>query len=104
MPYPIRKMNKWADFLISQVNYDSDHLISSAIRHEDTPQGVTRGTSIDRMTMASDIKNGIFYMTIYNGKDSWTKGQRIHAFSIEGNPYLRIDGNKVKSDFLGDIP
>lgn len=97
-------MDKWADFLISQVNYDSNHLISTAIRHEDTPQGITRGMSIDRMTIASDIKNELRYITIYHGKDSWTKGQKIHAFSIGGNPYLRIDGNKVNSDYLGDIP
>ncbi|MGI9566499.1 MAG: hypothetical protein ACR2LL_05740 [Nitrosopumilus sp.] len=97
-------MSKWADYLISEVSYDSNHLISSAIRHEETPKGIAAGVSIDRMAMASDIKNGLVYLTIYNGRDSWKKGQKIHAFSIEGNPYLRVDGNKVKSDFLGDLP
>ena len=97
-------MEKWADYLISEVNYDSNHLISNAVRHEDTPQGITSGSGIDRMNIASDIKNGVSYMTIYNGKDRWTKGQKIFVFSINGNPYLRIDGNKVKSDFFGDIP
>jgi hypothetical protein len=29
-------MDKWADFLISEVSYNSDHLISVAIRHQDT--------------------------------------------------------------------
>ncbi|WP_109877423.1 hypothetical protein, partial [Nitrosopumilus zosterae] len=96
-------MDKWADYLISKVSYDSDHLISVAIRHQETEQGITEGKSIDRLTIASDIKNGLLYITIYNGKNSWKKGHKIKTFSISGTPYLRIDGNKVKLDYLGDI-
>ncbi|WP_297473791.1 DUF5679 domain-containing protein [Nitrosopumilus sp.] len=96
-------MDKWADYLISKVSYDSDHLISVAIRHQDTEQGITEGKPIDRLTIASDIKNGLLYITIYNGKNSWKKGHKIKTFSISGTPYLRIDGNKVKLDYLGDI-
>ncbi len=97
-------MAKWADYLISEVSYDSDHLISIAIRHEDTERGISEGQPIDRLTISSDIKNGLLYLTIYSGKDSWKKGHKIQTFSIDGNPYLRIDGNKVKLDYLGDLP
>ena len=97
-------MTKWADYLISEVNYDSEHLISAAIRHQDTPKGISRGKPIDRLTIASDIKNGLLYITIYSGKDSWKKGSKIQTFSLRGNPYLRIDNNKVSLDFLGDLP
>ena len=96
-------MDKWADYLISEVSYDSDHLISVAIRHQETEKGITPGKPIDRLTIASDIKNGLIYITIYSGKNSWKKGHKIQTFSIGGNPYLRIDGNKVKLDYLGDI-
>ena len=96
-------MDKWADYLISEVGYDSEHLISVALRHQETEQGITKGKPIDRLTIASDIKNGLIYITIYSGKNSWKKGHQIHTFSIEGIPYLRIDRNKVKLDFLGDI-
>ena len=96
-------MDKWADYLISEVSYDSEHLISVALRHQETEQGITKGKPIDRLTIASDIKNGLIYITIYSGKNSWKKGHQIHTFSIEGIPYLRIDRNKVKLDFLGDI-
>jgi len=97
-------MKKWADYLISEVSYDSENLISVATRHRDTSKGITKGQPIDRLTIASDIKNGIFYITIYSGKDSWKKGHKIHTFSIDGTPYLRIDKNKAKLDFLGDLP
>ena len=97
-------MKKWADYLISKVRYDSKNLISIAIRHQDTDLGITLGEPIDRSTIASDIKNGLSYITIYNGKNSWKKGHKIQTFSIGGIPYLRIDENKVKLDYLGDLP
>ena len=97
-------MDKWADYLISEVSYDSEHLVSVAIRHQDTDNRITKGMPVDRMTIASDIKNGLFYVSIYRGKNSWKKGYSIQTFTIKGNPYLRIDGNKVNLDYLGDLP
>ena len=29
---------------------------------------------------------------------------KIRVFFLKGNPYLRIDNNKVNLDFLGDLP
>ena len=97
-------MKKWAHYLISKVRYDSENLISVAIRHQDTDLGITYGESVDRSTIVSDIKNGLSYMTIYNGKNSWKKGHKIQTFSIRGTLYFRIDENKVKLDYLGDLP
>ena len=97
-------MKKWADYLISEVSYDPDHLILVATRHQDTEKGITPGKPVDRLTIASDIKNGLFYITIYSGNNSWKKGNKLETFSIGGSPYLRIDGNKVKLDYLGDLP
>ncbi len=97
-------MKKWADYLISEVTYDSEHLISIATRHQDTDSGITKGKSVDRLTIASDIKNGFTYITIYSGKNSWKHGNKLRTFSIGGSPYLRIDQNKVKLDYLGDLP
>ena len=97
-------MAKWADYLISRVSYDRNHLIKTATRHQDTEKGITKGTPIDRLAVASDIKNGLTYITVYSSKNSWKKGHKIETFSIGGEPYLRIDENKVKLDFLGDLP
>ena len=97
-------MKKWADYLISEVSYDSENLISIATRHQDTDNGITKGKSVDRLTIASDIKNGFSYITIYSGINSWKYGNKLRTFSIGGSPYLRIDKNKVKLDCLGDLP
>jgi ribosome-binding factor A len=97
-------MKKWADYVVSEVAYDSENLISIATVHQDTDKGVAKGETVNRLKISSDIKNGLSYITIYNGKNSWTKGHKIQTFSIDGNPYLRIDKNKVKLDYLGDLP
>jgi len=97
-------LNRWADYLISEVNYDSEHLISIAIRHQDTDKGITIGIPVDRLTISSDIKSGLLYSTIYHGINTWKKGKVIQTFFIDGTPYLRIDGNKVRLDYLGDLP
>ena len=80
-------MDKWADYLISEVSYDAKHLISVAIRHQDTDKGITNGTPVDRLTISSDIKNGISYITIYSGKDSWKKGHQIQTFQLMVNHF-----------------
>ena len=97
-------MRKWADYLISKVKYDKNHLVSVAIRHKDTLNGITEGKPIDRLSISSDIKNGLVYITIYSGNNSWKKGNKIRTFSINGFPYLRIDKNKDKLDYFGDLP
>ena len=97
-------MAKWADYLISEAVYDASHLIFRAKRHPDTKEGIGAGTVVDRLTIASDIKNGQSYITIYGTPVSWKKGSKLQTFRIGGEPYIRIDNNKVRLDFLGDIP
>jgi len=96
-------LQKWADYLISEVSYDVNHLISKALRHEESEKGIDEGTLVDRFTIASDIHKGFSYITIYNQITSWKRGNDIHLFKIHGEPFLRIDKNKVNQDFLGDL-
>jgi hypothetical protein len=85
-------------------SYDQKHLISKAKRHKDSEKGIDEGNVVDRLTIASDIKNGLEYITIYSGLSSWKRSHRIRTFRIDGQPYLRIDENRVKLDNLGDLP
>ena len=96
-------MQKWSDYLISEVSYDANHLILKAKRHEESEKGIDDGTFVDRVTIASDIHKGFSYITIYNHLTTWKRGNDIHLFKIHGEPFLRIDKNKVNQDFLGDI-
>ena len=97
-------MKKWADYLISEVSYDKNHLILRAKRHEELENGITKGNLVDRITISSDISNGLTYITIYDRISTWKKGNQIRFYRLEGEPYVRIDKNKVNQDYLGDIP
>jgi BMFP domain-containing protein YqiC len=96
-------LKQWANYLISEVSYDKNHLISKAKRHEDSETGISTGNFVDRIKISSDIANGLSYITIYNRISTWKKGNKIHFFRIHGQPYVRIDKNKVNQDYLGDI-
>ena len=96
-------MAKWADYLISKVVYDPNHLMFRATRHEDTEEGISSGTIVDKLVISSDIASGKKYITAYKTNALWKKGHEIKTFRINGEPYIRIDNNKVELDFLGDI-
>ena len=93
----------WADYLISEVSYDRNHLILQAKRHQELENGFSKGDLVDRIKISSDIINGLSYITIYDRISTWKKGNKIRFFRIDGEPYLRIDKNKVNQDYLGDI-
>jgi hypothetical protein len=70
-------LKKWANYLISEVSYDKNHLISIAKRHEDSETGITNGKFVDRIKISSDIANGLSYITIYNRISTWKKGTKF---------------------------
>jgi uncharacterized phage infection (PIP) family protein YhgE len=95
---------KWADFLISAVVYDSKHRILYAKQHKDTGESITEGILTDRNTIASNITNGLSYVTIFSSNSTWKKGTNLRAYRIGGEYFIRTDGNKVKLDNLGQLP
>lgn len=98
------KMDRWADFLISEVSYDTNHKISQAKVHVDKGNYISDGEIIDRRTIAHNIKKGKSYITIYKTLTAWRKGEPVRTFHVDSEYSLRIDNNKVTLDFLGSIP
>ena len=96
-------MTKWADYLISEVAYDSERQIISLKRHKDADGKIGPGEIIDKATVASDIDNGISYMTIFGTLSNWKLGEKIRSSRVDNYFCLRIDDNKVKHDNLGPI-
>ncbi len=96
--------SKWADFLISAVVYDKKHKILYAKQHKDTGESITEGILTDRNTIASNIANGLSYVTIFSSNSTWKKGTHLRAYRIGGEYFIRTDGNKVKLDNLGQLP
>jgi len=102
--YSIFEMAKWADYLISQVSYDSNHLITKVKQHRDNGNTISEGEVVDRYIIADNLGHGNRYMTVYSDLDKIRIGKNIRYFRAYEHHYIRIDNNKVSSDNLGDLP
>jgi len=97
-------MAKWADYLISQVSYDSSHLITKVKQHRDNGNKASVGEVVDRNTLANNLGHGVRYMTVYGGLDRVQIGKNVRYFKAYEHHYIRIDNNKVMTDNLGELP
>jgi len=97
-------MAKWADYLISQVSYDQNHIITKAKQHRDIGNEMGDGEIVDRDVIAGNLGHGIKYMTVYGALDKIRMGKNIRYFRAYEDHYIRTDDNKVMTDNLGDIP
>jgi len=97
-------MSKWADYLISEAEYDSNYLISKIKQHRDNGESISDGEIIDRSTLANNLGHGSKYMTVYGALNKLRIGKNVSYFRADGYHYIRIDHNKVNHDNLGDLP
>ena len=97
-------MTRWADYLISEVSYDSNHLISKIKRHRDDGNSISDGEIIDRTILADGLGHGTSYMTTYSALNKFRIGERVVYFRAFEHHYIRTDKNKVNSDNLGNLP
>ena len=97
-------MAKWADYLISQVLYDQNHIITKVKQHRDIGNEMGDGEIVDRDVIAGNLGHGVKYMTVYGDLKKIRMGKNVRYFRAYEGHYIRTDGNKVMSDNLGDIP
>ena len=97
-------MAKWADYLISQVSYDSNHIITKVKQHRDNGNTISEGEVVDRNIIADNLGHGNRYMTVYGDLGKIRIGKNVRYFRAFDHHYIRIDNNKVDSDNLGDLP
>ena len=97
-------MTKWADYLISEVSYDSSHLIDKIKRHRDNDDSISDGEIIDRNVLADSLGHDDSYMTVYSALNKFRIGEKVVYFRAFEHHYIRIDKNKVNSDNLGNLP
>ena len=99
-------MDKWADFLISAVRYDSDHTrIVKVKQYEDQGDNVGNAQEVSRQEVITKIKNGKKYVTIFKTNEGkWKRGQEVHVLTVEGEDFIRTDANMKKADNLENLP
>jgi hypothetical protein len=97
-------MAKWADYLISQVLYDQNHIITKVKQHRDIGNKISGGEIVDRDAIANNLGHGIKYMTVYGDLGKIRMGKNVRYFRAYEDHYIRIDDNKVTTDNLGELP
>ena len=97
-------MAKWADYLISQVSYDQNHIITKVMQHRDIGNKISGGEIVDRDVIATNLGHGSKYMTIFGDLDKIRMGKNVRYFRAYDDHFIRIDDNKVESDNIGHIP
>jgi len=97
-------MAKWADYLISQVLYDQNHIITKVKQHRDIGNKISGGEIVDRDAIANNLGHGIKYMTVYGDLGKIRMGKNVRYFRAYEDHYIRIDDNKVMTDNLGELP
>ena len=97
-------MAKWADYLISQVSYDQDHIITKIMQHNDIGNKISSGEIVDRDVIATNLGHGAKYMTVFGDLGKIRMGKNVRYFRAYEGHYIRIDDNRVTTDNLGQIP
>ena len=97
-------MAKWADYLISQVLYDQNHIITKVKQHRDIGNKISSGEIVDRDAIANNLGHGVKYMTVYGDLGKIRMGKNVRYFRAYEDHYIRIDDNKVMTDNLGELP
>lgn len=98
-------MVKWASYLISAVHYNKEHTrIESVLQHVDNDDSVGGPTTVSRSIVVSNIDSGYSYCTIRKNGGTWNRGDNVIPYYVDGEHFIRTDGNKTKSDNLGELP
>ena len=99
-------MNKWANYGISAVRYDSQHTHIEKIKvHEDKGDSIGDAKEWSREQVVSAIGLGITFVTILKISDvNWKKGQDVNIVTVNAVKYIRTDKNQEASDNLENLP
>ena len=93
-------MAKWADYLVSEVSYDPNHIILKIKQHTDNGKTISQGEIVDRNTLANNLGHGAKYVTLYNDLNKVRLGKNLRYFRAYEHHYIRIDKNKVMTDLI----
>ena len=98
-------MTKWADFAITHVRYNEDHTrILQVKRRTDNGEQLINPETKTRSFIVDSINKNYSYVTARYVNEKWKKGDTVIAYALDGEYFIRTDGNKTKADNLGELP
>lgn len=96
-------MVKWADYLISHVDRDSNGNVMKVLLHIDNGETVSSGGVRTKEEVIDLLKRGYSVETILWGYPKWQRGANVHYVKEGITEYLRTDRNKTDKDNLDNL-
>ena len=98
-------MVKWGNFAITHVRYNENDTRIIQVRRRTYDKGYLKNPEIkNRADVIDSINKNYSYVTARYVNEKWTIGDTVIAYSLDGEYFIRTDGNKTKSDNLGELP
>ena len=98
---------KWADYLISAVRYDSNpnnRMIKYLKIHEDVGKSAGESKTWTKEELIDSLVKGKTFVTILrDGNGNWKKGGDVSITSSK-EIFIRTDFKSITGDFLEDLP
>ena len=69
-----------------------------------TVNGLSLPLPYDRKDIIQGIQKGDNWYTCSQKDESWIITAEIHVVEVDGEYFIRTDGNNIKSDNLGELP
>jgi len=97
---------KWADYGISAVRYNSSETHIEKVRvHKDSGDSIETPEIWLREKVVSSLETGYTFVTILkNNQGNWNKGRNVEIVRVNGTKYIRTDRNSIASDNLENLP
>lgn len=97
--------DKWADYLISAVRYNTAGTHIEELRvHKDKGDSVGAAATEKRSTVVSQLEAGYTFVTITEGEGKWKRGAKVGLVTVNGTKYIRTDADATEKDNLGNLP
>lgn len=97
---------KWADYGISAVKYNSRGTHIDQVRvHKDNGDSIGAPKVWLREQVVSALETGYTFVTIpKNNQGNWIRGRNVEIIKVNGTKYIRTDRNSIASDNLENLP
>jgi len=96
------------DYVITKVSYDNDHSRITHVKraeYDNSENTFGSRTEKSRQAVVESIESGFEYYTVLpDGDGGYTWGDSVEVIPIDGEKFIRTDGNEVEEDNLGELP
>jgi Protein of unknown function (DUF3892) len=98
--------DKWADYLISAVRYDSagGHIDEVQVRKDEGEKIGSPSTWKRSDVVAGLVGNYTFVTIVTNQAGRWDPGAEVAVVTVRGTKYIRTDADATAEDNLGSLP